>query len=66
MRVGSHGNPKCARQTKVGEFEIIILVDQKVLRLEITVENTMRVTVQEASIELPEKFLEIDVSTIET
>ena len=64
MRVGSHGNPKCARQAKVGEFEIIVLVNQKVLRLEITMENTMRVTVQEASVELPEKFLRMNVSVI--
>ena len=45
MCVGPHGNPKGARETKIGEFEIIVPIDQKILRLEIPMEDTMRMTV---------------------
>lgn len=52
MRVRPKRYPKRPRQSKVGELEIAITVNEKILRLEITVKNAMSVTVVEAFDEL--------------
>ena len=41
MRVSPHGNSKCPGKSKVGEFEVIPLVDKQVLWFEITMENAV-------------------------
>ena len=48
MRVCPHGNPERARETKVGELEVVMFIDQKILGLEVPVEDTMRMAVQKA------------------
>lgn len=57
MGVCSHRNAKGSRETKICEFEVIFLVDKQILRFEVAMQDSMRVAVQEASIELMSKFL---------
>jgi hypothetical protein len=52
VSVGSKGDSESASETKVGEFEITISVDEQVLRLEITVKDSMGVEVMYAFDEL--------------
>lgn len=39
MSVGTHRNTKGASKTEIGELEIIILVDEQILWLQVTVKN---------------------------
>ena len=57
MCIGSHGNTKCTGETEIGELEIIVLVNEQILGLEITMEDSMAMAVQEAGVELVEEFL---------
>ncbi len=41
MSICTHRDTKRTRQTKISKLEIVILVDQQVLGLQITVENPM-------------------------
>lgn len=50
MRVRPHGYPESARKTEIGQLQIISFVDQEVLRLEITMQNAMRVAIKKARI----------------
>ena len=40
--IGAQRDTKCTRKTKVGKLEIALLVDKQVLRLEVTVQYTVR------------------------
>jgi hypothetical protein len=42
MRVGPQRNPESPCQSKVCNLQIGLPVDEKILRLEISVDNTMR------------------------
>ena len=57
MCVGSHRNAEGARKAEVGELQVVVLTDQQVLRLEVTVEDAMGVAVEEARGELMCEFL---------
>jgi hypothetical protein len=57
MGVCPHRNTKSSRQAKICEFEIVFLVDKQILRLQVAMQDPVRVTVQKASIELVSKSL---------
>ena len=57
MGVCSHRNAKGSREAKICEFEVIFLVNKQILRLEVAMQDSMRVAIQEAGIELMSKFL---------
>ena len=57
MCVGSHRNAKRASKAEVGELQVVVLADQQVLRLEVTVEDAMGMAVEEARGELMCEFL---------
>jgi hypothetical protein len=43
--VRSHGDPERTGKTKVGKLEIVVFINQKILRLKIAVKDAMRVAV---------------------
>lgn len=47
VRVGSHRDTERARKTKVRELQVIVFINEKILRLEVTVENAVRMAVEE-------------------
>jgi hypothetical protein len=57
VRVRAEWNTECARETEVGELEVVPFVDEQVLRLEIAVQNPVRVAVEQAGRQLVRKFL---------
>ena len=57
VSIRPHWDTKGTGETEIGQLEIIMLVDEEILRLEISVEYTMRMTVQQARGELMRKFL---------
>ena len=57
MCVGSHRNAEGACKAEVGELQVVVLTDQQVLRLEVTVEDAMGMAVEEARGELMCEFL---------
>lgn len=57
VSVGSKGNTEGASETEIRELEVSIAVDQQVLRLEITVENTMAVAVSDTFAQLAHELL---------
>lgn len=52
MSISPQGNAKRPRESKVGQFEVALFVDQEVLRLEVAVEDAVRVEVVDAADEL--------------
>lgn len=48
MRVCPHRNTERARETEIGKLEVVVSVYQQVLRLEIAVEDAVRMAVEEA------------------
>lgn len=50
MCVRPHGYPESARKAEIGQLQIVSVVDQEILRLEITVQNAMRVAIKKARI----------------
>lgn len=57
MGVCSHRNTKGSREAKICKFKVIFLIDEQILGLEVAMQDSMRVTVQKAGIELMSKFL---------
>lgn len=57
VRVSSQGNTKCASETKVSKLQIALLVDEKVLWLQISVQDTMSMAVVDAANQLVGEFL---------
>jgi len=45
MRIRPHWDTKGTRKTKVSEFQIITVIDEKILRLQITMKDPMRMAV---------------------
>lgn len=52
MRVGTEGDTKSARKSKIGQLEVSFLVDEEVLGLEVAVKDAVRVEVVNSSDEL--------------
>ena len=46
-----------ARETEIGELEVVVPVDQQVLRFEVAMEDAVRVAVEETRGELMREFL---------
>jgi hypothetical protein len=57
VRVVAQRDAKCTRQTKVSQLQISILVNEQVLRLQIAVENSVRVAKGNAANELSQVAL---------
>lgn len=57
MRVSSHWNSKCPGESKIGKFQIVAFIDKEILRLKITVEDTVGVAVEKSRGQLVGKFL---------
>lgn len=53
MRVCPQRNTKCTSETKVGELEVSLSVDEQILRFEIAVEDAVSVEEVHALDELP-------------
>lgn len=54
----SHGDAECSREPEVGQLEIVIFVDEKVLRFEVSVQDSVGMAVQEAGGQLLCEFLQ--------
>lgn len=52
-----HRNAKSSRKAKICKFKIVFLVDKQILRLQVAMQDSVRMTVQKASIELMSKSL---------
>lgn len=63
MGVGPHWDTKSPCETEVGELEVVPAVDEKILRLEVTVEDAVRVAVEQARVKLVSEFLEERLET---
>ena len=48
MRVSPHRNTECPGEPKVCQFQVVAFVNEKILWLEVAVENAMRVAIEEA------------------
>jgi hypothetical protein len=59
VSVSAERNTKGASQTKIGQLQVALLVDEQVLRLEIAVQDAVRVAVTGALEELERKFLDL-------
>lgn len=57
MGISSHRNTEGAREAKISELQVITVINQQVLRFQVAVQDTMRVTVEESRIQLVSKFL---------
>jgi hypothetical protein len=58
MGIRSHGDAERPCEPKVSQFEIVLFVDEKVLRFEVSVQDSVGMTVQEAGGELLCEFLQ--------
>lgn len=57
MRVRPHGNAERACKTEVTKLEVVISIDQKILRFQVAMEDTMGVTIEQPRRQLVGKFL---------
>ena len=57
MRIGAQRDAERAREPEVAELEVVVRVDERVLRLEVAVEDAVRVAVYDALVELVREFL---------
>ena len=57
VRIGAQRNTKGTRQTKVGELQVALLVNEQVLRLEVAVQNAVGMAEADATDELGCEFL---------
>lgn len=58
MGVGPQGDTECPSETEIRQFQVAFLVDQEILRLEITVENTVGVAVPDTGYQLVHELLD--------
>ena len=58
MGIRSHGDTECSREPEVGQLEIVIFVDEKVLRFEVSMQDSVGMAVQEAGGQLLCEFLQ--------
>ena len=59
VSVSAERNTECAGQTKIGQLQVAFLVDEQVLRLQVTVQDTVGVAVARAFEELKGKLLDL-------
>lgn len=59
VSVSAERNTECAGQTKIGQLQVAFLVDEQVLRLQVTVQDTVGVAVARALEELKGKLLDL-------
>lgn len=64
MCVCPHGNTERASEPEVSELQIVGFIDQKVLRFQVAMQDTMRVAVEQARRELMREFLRIGINTL--
>lgn len=57
MRVCPHGNAERAREPEVGQLEVVIRIDQQILRLEVAMQDAVRVAIEQPGRQLVGKFL---------
>lgn len=57
MCVRPERDPEGSCETEVGNLEVRIAVDEQILRLQVTVDDTMRVAENQTRTQLPRKFL---------
>lgn len=57
MRVCPHGNSERACKAEVTKLEVVISIDQKILRFQVAMEDAMRVTIEQPRRQLVGKFL---------
>lgn len=57
MGISSHGNTKRTSQPEISELEVVILVNQQILGLQITMEDPVSMTVKQSRVELMREFL---------
>lgn len=57
MRVCPHGNAERACKAKVAKLEVVISIDQKILRFQVAMEDAMRVTIEQSRRQLMGEFL---------
>ena len=62
VRVRSHGNAERARKPEVGELEVVIRIDQQILRLEVAMQDAVRVAIEQPGRQLVGKFLSRDLA----
>jgi hypothetical protein len=55
--VSAERNSKSTREAEVGKLKVVVFVDEEVLRLQVSVKNTVRMAVEQASVELIGEFL---------
>lgn len=58
MGVGAEGNTESARETKISELEVSLLVDEQVLGLQVAMKDAMSVAVSDTGAELRHEFLD--------
>jgi hypothetical protein len=59
VSVSAERNTECAGETKIGQLQVAFLVDEQVLRLQVTVQDTVGVAVARAFEELKGKLLDL-------
>ncbi len=57
VRVRPHGNTERACKTEVTELEVVIFIDQKILRFQVAMEDAMGVTKEQPRRQLVGEFL---------
>lgn len=57
--VGTERDTECAGQTEIGQLQVALLVDEQVLRLEVTVQHAVGVAVAGSLKELEREFLDL-------
>lgn len=57
MGIGTHRDSEGARQPKVRELQVVRRVNEKVLRLQVAVQDAVRVAVEQARVQLVREFL---------
>ena len=57
MRVRAHGDAKRAGEPKIGQLEVVPLVDEEILRLEVAMQDPVRVAIQQPRGQLVCEFL---------
>lgn len=57
MGIGTHRDSEGARQPKVRELQVVRRVDEQVLRLQVAVQDAVRVAVEQARVQLVREFL---------
>jgi hypothetical protein len=66
VRVRAQGDAERPGKTKVGELEVVPLVDQQILRLQVAMQDPVRMAVQQPRGHLPCEFLEETVVSAST